>query len=83
MLDAQTEGPTFGANALMALQADGAPLQGLAIEFRQQPYDWNDTAALRRLASELIAKGAIVAVSSEGGLFEYAATMRSSPTSRP
>lgn len=69
VLDAQTEGPAFGANALAALQAAGGPLHGLDIAFRHRPYDWDDTAALRALLDE--ARGAIIAASSEGGLFEY------------
>jgi len=68
-MDAQTEGPIFGANALVALQAPGAPLHGLDITFKHRPYDWNDTAALRSLLEET--HGAVVAASSEGGLFEY------------
>src|SRR5262249_36084358 len=34
-------------------------------------YDWNDTAPLPRLLGSLAARGAIIAASSEGGLFEY------------
>ena len=34
-------------------------------------YDWNDTAPLARLLAGLAARGAIIAASSEGGLFEY------------
>jgi hypothetical protein len=37
----------------------------------QGPYDWNDTAPLTRLVSGLAARGAFIAASSEGGLFEY------------
>jgi len=69
VLDTQIEGPTFGGNALAALQAAGHPLHGLDIAFRYRPYDWNDTAALRALLEET--RGAVVAASSEGGLFEY------------
>ncbi|AMN42225.1 hypothetical protein [Rhodoplanes sp. Z2-YC6860] len=69
VMDAQTEGPSFGANALVALQAPGAPLHGLDIAFTHRPYDWNDTAALRSLLEDM--RGAVVAASSEGGLFEY------------
>lgn len=69
VLDSQTEGPAFGANALKALQADGAPLHGLDITFTHRTYDWGDTAALRSHLAGL--RGAITAASSEGGLFEY------------
>ena len=71
MLDLQTDGPAFGANALAALkQADG-PLHGLAVEFDHRPYDWNEPAVLVQTVAKSRAVGAIVAASSEGGLFEY------------
>ena len=71
VLDSQTDGPAFGANALAALkQADG-PLHGLAVEFDHRPYDWNDPAVLVEIVAKSRAGGAIVAASSEGGLFEY------------
>ena len=69
VLDTRAEGPAFGANALAALQADGQPLHGIDIAFQHRPYDWNDTAALRALLDHT--RGAVVAASSEGGLFEY------------
>jgi hypothetical protein len=69
VLDSQTEGPAFGANALKALQAQGGPLQGLDITFTHRPYDWDNTAALRSYLGGL--HGAVTAASSEGGLFEY------------
>jgi hypothetical protein len=69
VLDSQTEGPAFGANALAALSADGGSLHGLDITFTHRPYDWDDTAALRSYLETL--RGAITVASSEGGLFEY------------
>jgi hypothetical protein len=71
VFDAHEDGPTFGARALLALSAPEGPLQGLKVQFQQHPYDWNDTAPLARLVSGLAARGAIIAASSEGGLFEY------------
>jgi hypothetical protein len=71
VLDQQAAGPAFGQNALVALQAAGGPLRGLDVEFRHRPYDWNDTAALRSFLAERAQQGAIMAASSEGGLFEY------------
>ena len=71
VFDAQQDGPTFGARALLALTAPEGPLHGLKIEFRHQAYDWNDTAPLARLLADLAADRAIIAASSEGGLFEY------------
>ncbi|HXD44175.1 MAG TPA: hypothetical protein VN655_03490 [Pseudolabrys sp.] len=71
VLDGDDAGPFFGANALAALMADGAPLAGLDVTFRQRHYDWNNATALAALVREVNASGAIVAASSEGGLFEY------------
>jgi hypothetical protein len=39
VLDLDTAGPTFGARALAALQAEGAPLHGLDIRLTHVPYD--------------------------------------------
>jgi hypothetical protein len=71
VFDAQQDGPTFGARALLALTAPEAPLQGLEGQFQYHAYDWNDSAPLARLLAGLAARGAIIAASSEGGLFEY------------
>ncbi len=71
VLDVQTDGPAFGANALAALKETGAPLAQLSVEFRHRAYDWNAPAALTALLAAMRSDGAIVAASSEGGLFEY------------
>jgi hypothetical protein len=71
IFDAQQDGPTFGARALLALTAPEGPLHGLEIEFQHHAYDWNDTAPLARLLAGLAVDRAIIAASSEGGLFEY------------
>jgi hypothetical protein len=71
VLDAQQDGPTFGARALLALTAPEGPLHGLEVQFQHHAYDWNDTEPLARLLAGLTERGAIVAASSEGGLFEY------------
>ena len=71
VFDAQQDGPTFGARALLALTAPGAPLHGLEVQFQHHAYDWNDTTPLARLLAGLAARRAIIAASSEGGLFEY------------
>jgi len=71
VFDAQPDGPAFGARALAALSAPGGPLHGLKVQFQHHAYDWNDTAPLARLLADLTARGAILAASSEGGLFEY------------
>ena len=69
VFDSQPEGPTFGARALLALTAPGQPLHGLQIDFQHHAYDWNDTPPLAHLLAGLA--GAVIAASSEGGLFEY------------
>ena len=71
VFDAQQDGPTFGARALLALTAPEGPLHGLEVQFQHHAYDWNDTAPLARLLAGLAADGAVIAASSEGGLFEY------------
>jgi hypothetical protein len=71
VLDGDEGGPAFGANALAALQAAGRPLAGLSIRFHYHPYNWNQPAPLEKLLGELTASPAVIAASSEGGLFEY------------
>jgi hypothetical protein len=71
VLDLDEAGPFFGRHALAALTANGAPLAGLDIAFDHRRFDWNEPAPLGALVRELDAAGAIVAASSEGGLFEY------------
>src|SRR6266481_460878 len=70
-LDLDTAGATFGQRATAALCAAGAPLSGLEIQFRSEVYDWNDVRKLVEIVNAAIAREAIVAASSEGGLFEY------------
>jgi hypothetical protein len=71
VLDLDTEGPAFGARALTALRAEGAPLNGLEIELQRWPYDWSAVGELDRILTGLETRDAVVAVSSEGALFEY------------
>ncbi|MDW6020252.1 hypothetical protein SAZ10_00585 [Mesorhizobium sp. BAC0120] len=71
VFDSQQEGPAFGARALVELTAPDGPLHGLEVQFQHHAYDWNDTAPLARLLAGLAARGAVIAASSEGGLFEY------------
>lgn len=70
VLDADDAGAFFGGNALAALRAEGQPLAGLDIDFRHRTYDWNKPCVLREMIDDLAAQGAILAASSEGGLFE-------------
>jgi hypothetical protein len=71
VLDRDEAGPFFGANALAAFRAEGRPLAGLEITFQHLPYDWNQSAPLKKLLVDLTTSPAIIAASSEGGLFEY------------
>jgi hypothetical protein len=71
VLDRDEEGPAFGARAVSALKGDGAPLGGLDLTFRRVAYDWRNVSELRTVLEEAGVAGAAVAVSSEGGLFEY------------
>lgn len=71
ILDLDDKGPTFGARALETLQADGAPLHGLDITFNYVYYDWTDCATLEKTLVGRQDHPTLLAVSSEGGLFEY------------
>jgi hypothetical protein len=61
----------FGARAASVLTSPGHVLSGLALDFEHQSYDWNDTHALVDLVHQSLESHAILAASSEGGLFEY------------
>jgi hypothetical protein len=82
VFDAQQDGPTFGARALLALTAPHGPLHGLEIQFHHHVYDWNDTAPLAR---QLAGASRRVALSSRprrrAACSSTAPTTRSSPTS--
>lgn len=71
VLDGDDAGPAFGARALAALQEPGAGLHGLDVTFEHTRYDWRDVSVLRATLASASNEAALVAVSSEGGLFEY------------
>ena len=71
VLDGDAGGPTFGARALAALSAPGAPLHAVDARLRHVAYDWNDPRPLRGVLDDARAAGAVAIGSSEGGLFEY------------
>jgi hypothetical protein len=71
VLDPDSEGPEFGRHALAALAAEGNALSGLDVTFAHTPYDWNSPATLESLVRELSASDSVIAVSTEGALFEY------------
>lgn len=68
VIDVDASGPAFGARALTALLAPGAPLDGLRVTHAHIQSDWSHTEALSTLLAGL---EGVVAASSEGGLFEY------------
>jgi hypothetical protein len=72
VLDIDAEGPHFGARALAALTAAGGPLAGVAATFEYVAYDWSEAEQLAQLLNDIGAAQAVIGVSSEGGLFEYA-----------
>jgi hypothetical protein len=71
ILDIDPHGPTFGARAVKALQAPGAPLHGLDLRVRHQPYAWAEADRLPSILADLGARETTCAISSEGGLFQY------------
>ncbi|HXB97250.1 MAG TPA: hypothetical protein VNZ54_04305 [bacterium] len=71
VLDLEADGAAFASAALAALLEPGAPLYGLDVALSHRPYDWNDAAALDR-ALDSLPPTALLAVSSEGGLWNYA-----------
>ena len=72
VFDLDEQGPHFGARALEALLAEGAPLHGLQASFDSIPYNWTQPAVLQEQISRLDLRNSVAAGSSEGGLFEYA-----------
>jgi len=72
VLDIDPIAPDFGARAASVLSAPGHILSGLDLHFEHQPYDWNDIRPLVDRIRQSTASQAILAASSEGGLFEYA-----------
>ncbi len=71
VLDRDPHGPAFGERALAALRQAGAPLSDLSIRFEHVAYDWNEPSGLEPTLRAARSVEALVAVSSEGGLFEY------------
>lgn len=71
VLDGDSQGALFGANALAALQAEDGPLAGVDVRLERRDYNWNEQEPLGRLIREVKAGGGVAAVSTEGALFEY------------
>ena len=70
ILDLESDGSRFAAAALAALQGPEGPLRGHSIALDLKPYDWNEAEPLIALLQSL-EPGALAALSSEGGLFDY------------
>lgn len=73
VLDLDPTGPSFGARAVEALREPGAALAGLDVALVAVSYNWTHPAPLSALLEDLGIARSVVAVSSEGALFEYAA----------
>jgi len=71
VLDLESEGPMFGEQVFRVLGEEGGPLHGLNLDFSDTPYDWTDVTPLQELLLKRKEEKPVVAVSSEGGLFEY------------
>ena len=71
VLDPDSEAASFGARALAALAAAGAPLEGVAATLTRHDYDWRSPEGLRPIVARVAAHSPLVLCSSEGGLFEY------------
>jgi hypothetical protein len=71
ILDMDSEGPGFAINSLAELQKPGAPLAGLDIQARATGFDWCNTAMLYKYIKENVPGNCVLAVSSEGGMFDY------------
>jgi len=71
VLDPDAPAASFGRRALQELQAPGGPLEGLHATLVHVPYDWRRPQDLRDRIAHLSADPALIALSSEGGLFEY------------
>jgi hypothetical protein len=70
VMDRDEKGPAFGRSALERWLSPGGPLQGLSIDFEHTPYDWNDMSGMDRALAG-VPPAALLALSSEGGLFDY------------
>jgi hypothetical protein len=70
VLDLDQAGPDFAEASLKAWLAPGGPLAGLDAQLLRHRYDWHEPSTLRSLLQSL-PKDAVVALISEGGLFDY------------
>ncbi len=66
--DLDRDGPAFAASMLDALKT--GPLAGRDVELVTRQGDWQDLAGLKTVV-DAVPRDAILAATSEGGLFEY------------
>lgn len=71
VLDPDTRMTGFGRAALAEWRAPGGPLHGVRVELGRVAYDWHDPESLTGVLAT-IPGSALVAIVSEGGLFDYA-----------
>lgn len=69
ILDVDGSGPSFGLRAIDAFREEEGPLSELELVSRHLPYDWSTWRLGLPGAGDRA--GAVLAASSEGGLFEY------------
>jgi hypothetical protein len=70
-LDLEGGAVGFAARAIAALTAQTAPLEGLDVSFDYLKYDWSVVGPLKNLLAKIYTDDAVIAGSTEGGLFEY------------
>jgi hypothetical protein len=71
VLDLDPDASSFGKAALEALRTTGAPLETLDVSLHHVDHNWTHLEGLAGLLGAAHASGAVCAISSEGGLFEY------------
>lgn len=71
VLDLHSAAPSFGVRALEALKSPGAPLNGVNVTLEYAHYNWSNVNQLKEYLKAIELKDSIIAVSSEGGLFDY------------
>jgi hypothetical protein len=71
IVDPDSEGPAFAANAFRRLSEPDAPLHGLRMDVHHAPIAWSQLDQLSETLAKLGAQDAVCGISSEGALFEY------------
>ena len=71
ILDQDSHGPSFASRCAAALMVQGGPLADIDLRVTHVAYDWRHTDELRQRLEDARVANAYVAISSEGGLFEY------------